>query len=1396
MASRKEYEMLFQLDAKLGSSYTSTFSKAKSGPSELQKEIRSLQSVQADISAYTKQQAAVEKTQAKLDNLNKQYQLLQQEIKETSGPTTSLERESAKLEQRIGDTSNALATQKERLSQTAASLSAAGISTERLGEANADLSDRLSYLRTKQIAATKSAEEFGSVGVSSIESVAQAYASTKIYDALGKIKDAYIAAGEASIEYESDVTGVYKTVDGTDAQLAAIDDAIKDMATDIPATTKEIAGVAESAGQLGIATQDVMDFSRVMIDLGESTNLSAEQAATSLAKFSNITGTLPENYSRLGSVIVDLGNNFATTEADITEMGTRLASGGKLAGLTEPQILALSAAMSSVGIEAEAGGTAMTQTLSAIEKAVANADESLSEYARIAGMSAEEFSNAWKNDALTALTSFISGLGELDSQGESATLVLDDLGLSGIRQSNMLKSLALAANTLTRAVNVANTAWDENVALTNEANKRYATTESRLGAAKNSFNNLKIAVGDVYTPVVREAADAGNEMLQGMTEFVEENPAVVKGVSVTVGVLGAAATGLTAYTAAAGIAKAATAALGATFTASLGPVALAVAGVSLAAGAIVTLVSASDDASNSLGEVPPKLSDITAEARGVTDSLEEAQSVMQASAETTMATAGTADLYITKLEEMGDYAKLSADDQQEYRNVLTLLCDLIPDLAGYIDTTGEIQGGTTALRGYAKAWQDSAKAQAYQEFMSDVSQQYNDVTKELYQNQLKLTEAQTKGEAASKGMDETYQKLLSTLGMTDDEFQKTYGSVSAIAGVHLDPEIADEVMDLRDSYEEYSNQQLEAAENEKVYQQAVDDGITKQGEAQQAIEDAQTAYENLEAAQSGATSSASEGAAELGQAISDVTVEAQKLVEAYNTAYDAAEKSIGGQYEIWDKASSVSATSVDTLNKNLESQTTYWQDYNTNLDTLREKAGSIEGLSDMVAGFADGSKESVDAIAGMAQAAQDGGGKLETMVKNWQDLQQAQKDASGALADLTTDFSSKMDELAQKAGDTVDELDMSAEAAKNGKATVQAFIDSASDMLPDVQTAYAKIGTTAANALQSKLDKANTSGRAQKTGAQATGTRNAEPGWTLVGEYGPEIVYMQGGEGVLNAAQTKDVLPALDDRYTDTRAENAEAPAPKETAQAAESAAVNPHEGIRNDTRAAQTPATTARVMPQTADGPAEAVFAPAANQPKVDIPQEVEAAQEPVSAAVAADVPDTVSAAEPFSGISENGMQYAETVQAEDAYPAGAAQPAAEAAAFAPAEADKVDIPLDGQTPENGLSAAEMNHAAEADAMLADYTAVISPRAVDAMGSFAAQNAKPAAEAVQAESAKSSTTTQLQPMSLSPVFQISGMQDSQQLRSALNQSVEDMRQMILDVVQSARDDEERMNFS
>ena len=381
-----------------------------------------------------------------------------------------------------------------------------------------------------------------------IGALAAALAAGGLKIAFEKATEAIKACVNASIEFESAVTGVFKTVDGTDAQLAAISDGIKQMSTEIPATTTEIAAVAEAAGQLGIATNDVLSFSRVMLDLGESTNLSADEAATALARFANITGTSAADYERLGSVIVGLGNNFATTESEITGMATRLASAGTLAGLTESEIIALAAAMSSVGIEAEAGGTAMTQTLTAMEKAVSKGGEDLGQFARIAGMSASEFKTAWENDAITAVQAFITGLGKLDEQGESATLILDELGLSGIRQSNMLKSLALASDTLTGAVGLANQAWIENTALAEEANKRYETTESKLAMMNNAFTNVKASIGDALTPALGDVADAGTDAFSWAAEFIEQNPwlvSAISGVAAALGVLTVAVAGYT-----------------------------------------------------------------------------------------------------------------------------------------------------------------------------------------------------------------------------------------------------------------------------------------------------------------------------------------------------------------------------------------------------------------------------------------------------------------------------------------------------------------------------------------------------------------------------------------------------------------------------------------------------------------------------------------------------------------------------------------------------------------------------------------------------------------------------------------------------------------------------------
>ena len=353
---------------------------------------------------------------------------------------------------------------------------------------------------------------------------------------------------KAAVDYESAFAGVKKTVDETaTVSYKNLSDGIRQMAKELPASAVEIANVAEVAGQLGIKAEDILTFSRTMIDMGESTNLSAEEAATAIAKIANILGLTSDEYGRFGASVVDLGNNFATTERDIVEMTNRLAAGGKLAGLTAPDILGLATAMSSVGIEAEAGGTAMTQTLTAIGNAVSltgkGAADDLNLIAKTAGMTSEEFQQAWKEKPVVALQSFIRGLKDAQEKGVNMNAILAQLGMTGIRQSNMLKSLALASDNMGDAVDRSNKAWKENTALTNEANKRYETTESQLKMFKNQVTDLAIEFGGPLLKALRDGLKAGKPWIDMLAEMAkhfssmseEEQRNVLKWAALTAG---------------------------------------------------------------------------------------------------------------------------------------------------------------------------------------------------------------------------------------------------------------------------------------------------------------------------------------------------------------------------------------------------------------------------------------------------------------------------------------------------------------------------------------------------------------------------------------------------------------------------------------------------------------------------------------------------------------------------------------------------------------------------------------------------------------------------------------------------------------------------------------------
>lgn len=312
-----------------------------------------------------------------------------------------------------------------------------------------------------------------------------------------------VACGKAAIDYESAFAGVQKTVDETDTtSYEKLSKGIRQLAKTTPATAVEIANVAAAAGQLGIKADDVLNFSKTMIDLGESTNLTSEEAATSIAKLFNITGTSMGKVSNFGSTLVALGNNAATTEADILAMATRIAGSGSLIGLTEPQILALATSLSSVGIEAEAGGTAISNTMTQIDKAVATESDTLEIWAQTAGMSADAFSKAWKTDAYGALQKVINGMATTKDEGGNLNLLLEELGINGIRQGDSLKRLANASGLMGEMTNLANNAWGENLALTKEANTRYATMASKIQIAKNKLTDVAITIGNALMPVL------------------------------------------------------------------------------------------------------------------------------------------------------------------------------------------------------------------------------------------------------------------------------------------------------------------------------------------------------------------------------------------------------------------------------------------------------------------------------------------------------------------------------------------------------------------------------------------------------------------------------------------------------------------------------------------------------------------------------------------------------------------------------------------------------------------------------------------------------------------------------------------------------------------------------
>ena len=329
-------------------------------------------------------------------------------------------------------------------------------------------------------------------------------------------------AVKSAMDFETAMTGVEKVLNDVDAgNIDQLSDSVQDLAVEFGQSSTEIAKTMEIAGQLGInGAKNLTGFTKTMVMLGKTTDLTSEQAATGIAKLGNAFGVKTKNMGEhagdVGDAIVALGNNFGATEPEILAMTNRMAGGAKTAGVSMEASLGLAAALTEVGINAEAGGTAMSKTMSEMNSAVIGGGKELQTYAKVSGQTAEEFKKSWETDAGGAIIEFAAGLKEAGKSGADVDKILASLGITSIRQKEAIKKLGANYERAGEAAKMAAQQFGEGGAASDEWATRSGDLAVQFGQFQEELRRVGVTVGESLMPAMRAALDAAGPLISGI----------------------------------------------------------------------------------------------------------------------------------------------------------------------------------------------------------------------------------------------------------------------------------------------------------------------------------------------------------------------------------------------------------------------------------------------------------------------------------------------------------------------------------------------------------------------------------------------------------------------------------------------------------------------------------------------------------------------------------------------------------------------------------------------------------------------------------------------------------------------------------------------------------------
>lgn len=1120
--AQKQYEMLFQLNAKLGSQYSSTLKAAQSELLKFNQEYRNLATTANDISAYQRQQTAVENTKDKLALLQQQYDNIQKEMEETGTYSSDLENKLLAKKAQIDKTTKAYNDQIAKLDEYKRKLEEAGVDTTELDKESERLKEELKQLQQGFDGAGDEAEEFGEKGGNSLQNIETLLVSAGIVKGLKAIYEAFSECTQVAGDFEAQMSTVEAISGASEEEIAALTDRAKELGATTAFTAQQVGEGMEYMAMAGWKTTDMLEGMDAVLSLaaasGEDLGTVSDIVTDALTAF----GLKAKDTGRFADILAATAANANTNVGMMGETFKYAAPVAGALGYSVEDVAVAIGLMADSGIKASQAGTTLKNIFNGI---LGGVDLTAAAF----GDLNVEFVNS--DGSMQDLSSSMDTLRYYFDQMTEAEKVHNAINIAGQRGYAgllaILNSTTEDYNKLTTAVN--NSAG----AAQKMADIKLDNMNGQLTIAKSAWEGLEIAVGEQFTPTLTKVYKVAADVIGKVTEFIKAHPGVVKAIT-------AVAIGLGVFVAAVLAAKIAMAAFNA--VAAMNPFVLIAAAVTAAVAALVIWAATAEDAYDAT-------QNLSGASQKQYDELERLKQEYEEVCAAEGDTSANAILLKRQIDEATTAFEENRESMAEWMERVDKSVEesnkIIQDYRTESENIGKDQSSLDSLiaRLYElgqKSNYSSGELETLNALIDEINKRLPDanISFDVSSGSLNMTEedlrsmAEAAAEAQQRAADlNAYLALVAKEGEDQATVESSRASVEEQQKRVTEAWAAYQAS--RREFDSYQGKQVMydpelykawSAENELL--------TTAQGELDKATE----ALENNRNEQARLMEVLGSTNAELEQEAEKVNLmpellgaykdQIDALTEAYTMAYTAAYDSITGQYKLWDDVAEVSAKSVEDVTTSLQNQKKYWEEYNTNIQTLLGFSGQIEGLSEMVAEFGDGSADSVNMVAGMAEAAKSGDPtKIQAMVTAWQENKAAQDEAAQSLGDLVTNYSENMAEIQDELAADVEAMDYSDEAYAAATSTLQSFIDGANDMLPAVQRAYGNIASAASSALTTSYYRQYYSYRNER--GYASGTDNASPGWHMVGEHGPELAFFRGGETVWNNAETRDYLNAM-----------------------------------------------------------------------------------------------------------------------------------------------------------------------------------------------------------------------------------------------------------------------------